>query len=557
MAPVLPGAVAMRSPLATLTFALLLATTARAQPADPAAAFLGEFTLEGGASLRAGGDPVHAGGLLRVRRLADGRLELEREGYVLSDPPSRARWTTTDVRSNGGALLATFRVPGAGRGLTALGGGDTGDRARPVTAVYWFEDDRAFKERVDDAAPPTPADASSIWTSGRRLPPGRAGQGPVETLVDHGPSDARFDLVIVSEGYTTADLPRFRVEADEVVERLRATPPFTQYWGHVNVHRVEVAAPAPGVPGGRGGPSALGTRVADGLPRGDRGRIMQAAAAAPGAEAVLVLVNDHFRSLAHVDFTLVSALDPRQPAVAVHELGHTIGFLLDEYEEFPARPWDFAVANGLVEGVTHWTGWGANLTTARTRDALPWRAWLTPGAPVPTPDGAGLRVGAYEGGFRFQRGWFRPSETCLMRDEDEAFCPVCREALVLRLSKHTRPYEVTVDRVDRDTVRLSVTTTIPGPARVSWVRNGLVTSEGPTYVVSRRRLPWGTSDLLLIVEDRTPWVKNDRLGWATFRARFQLDKGWLWTKGVKVEGPWPVAPREVEGEDLLRKLDRG
>src|SRR5690606_28304616 len=123
-----------------------------------------------------------------------------------------------------------------------------------------------------------------------------------------------------------------------------------------------------GIPGGRGGPAALGTtlegrgRQRSNVPGGDRGRIFDAVAAAPGADAVLVLVNDHFRSVAHVDFTFVSALDPDFAAVAVHELGHTIGFLLDEYEELPSTPWDFVVANGLVEGVAHWGGWGANLT---------------------------------------------------------------------------------------------------------------------------------------------------------------------------------------------------
>lgn len=545
----------MRSLLASFACLLLLATAADARPEpDPAAAFLGEFTLAGGATLRAGGDAVRASALLRVRRRDDGALEVTREGQVHAEPSRRSRWTTADARLEGGVLHVTFAL-GSSAGLAALG--ERGEANGVARGQYWFGEEGALKERVDNAAPRPPEDWTTLWGSGRRRPDGVPGAGPVETLVDHGSPDARYDLVIVSEGYTEADLPRFRAEALEVVARLRATSPFAEYWGYLNVHRVEVASPGAGLPGGRGGPSALGTRLDDGVVRSSRARIERAAAAAPGADAVLVLVDDHFRSLAHVDFALVSAHDPRLATVAVHELGHTIGFLLDEYEEFPARPWDFAVANGLVEGVTHWGGWGANLTTARTRAELPWREWLTPGAAVPTPDGAGHRVGAYEGGLRFERGWLRPSETCLMRDERAPFCVVCREALVLRLSQRTRPYEVSVERVDTDTVRLSVRTLVPGPARVAWVRNGLVTTEGPTCVVSRRGLPWGESELELIVEDRTPWVKKDALGWTTFRARFRLWKGWLWSKGVEVEGPRPVAPKEVGGEELFRKFDRG
>lgn len=580
----------MRTSTLTLTLLLTSVPSAlRAQPADaglpggpvlrtraaeraevaPAANYLGTFTLSG--YVFDGQGPFRlATARLEIRQGADGALTVVRQGAVTLAPGAarRTEWTAApaDVQVSGDRLIVTYRPVDAWiEGLAGAldGPGRAVQHQNVLDATYAFTAEGVTEELFNT----TRRAPEHFWTSSRltglRLRASDLQVGPtITTLVDHGPAATRYDLVIVSEGYTPAEMPAFRAGARAIVERLRATSPFTEYWRYLNVHRVEVVSAGSGVAGGRGGPAVLGTHLEGGpgdVASGSRGKVFDAVKRAPGADVVVVLVNDLFRSVAHTGYTFVSAFDEALAHVAVHELGHSLGFLLDEYEEHPRSRWDFVFANNLVEGVTNWGGWGANLTTRRGRDEIPWRDWIPMGVvPLPTPDGSGHAVGLYEGGMARERGWYRPSERCLMRDHFDPFCAVCREAIVLRLSQRTRPAEVTVTRVDRDTVRLAVVSRIPGPLRVTWVRNGFEVAQGPTAVlVTRANLPWGTSDLEVVIEDATPWVRNDPQEWTVFRVRFELEKGYVWSKGVKVRGPYYVAPREVGGEDVFRKFDRG
>lgn len=272
----------------------------------------------------------------------------------------------------------------------------------------------------------------------------------------------------------------------------------------------------------------------------------------------LVLVDDEFRSLAHMGYALVSAWDqPRFANVCVHELGHAIGLLLDEYSEEDLKGWDYLV-RGLDESIENWGGWGANVTTRTRRDEIPWRAWLGPDVPVPTPtSGAWTRypLGLYKGAVRYDRGWFRPSPTCCMRDESQPFCVVCREALVRRISQRTFPLRVSKVPVDRDTWRFTLLSIIPERATFTWRRNGFPVGRGPVFEARRDDCPWGESELVCEIHDDTDWVRSDPHDWTRFTLRFQLDKGWAWDHGLKVKGPWRDTPEEIDGEEIMRRFD--
>ena len=61
-------------------------------------------------------------------------------------------------------------------------------------------------------------------------------------IVDDGQDNARWCLVILSDGYRTAELPTFRADAAAFVDKLFATPPFTEMWCAINVYRVDVSS---------------------------------------------------------------------------------------------------------------------------------------------------------------------------------------------------------------------------------------------------------------------------------------------------------------------------
>lgn len=112
--------------------------------------------------------------------------------------------------------------------------------------------------------------------------------------------------------------------------------------------------------------------------------------------------------------------------VIVHEMGHLIGGLGDEYYTSEVSVQDFYPAG--VEPVE------PNLTTLVNFDDK-WKNMLEEGTPIPTPavgdkDPKYNLLGVYEGGGYASKGVYRPSLHCTMHQiRYNDFCPVCRKAL--------------------------------------------------------------------------------------------------------------------------------
>lgn len=114
------------------------------------------------------------------------------------------------------------------------------------------------------------------------------------------------------------------------------------------------------------------------------------------------------------------------PEIVVHELGHTIGKLADEYEDpYPGYPRKITEANVDSNGTNP-----------------KWRAWLTPGVLLPTPEEDAYNdvVGAFEGGRYRTRGVFRPMRDCMMRSIGKPFCPVCQEEMLTKVLQQMNLY---------------------------------------------------------------------------------------------------------------------
>jgi len=108
--------------------------------------------------------------------------------------------------------------------------------------------------------------------------------------------------------------------------------------------------------------------------------------------------------------------------VVVHELGHSIVGLGDEYFTSEVSVRDFYPEG--VEPVEQ------NLTTLIDFDKK-WKHLLPEDFPIPTPDTDEYnnRVGVFEGGGYVAKGVFRPWRNCTMKEKRyNNFCPVCKEA---------------------------------------------------------------------------------------------------------------------------------
>lgn len=225
-----------------------------------------------------------------------------------------------------------------------------------------------------------------------------------------GPSAERFDLVVVADGFTDATLGAFVATVRAVRRELHRTRPFSTLRGLMNLARVD-----------RTGPADLGA-----VHRLDDGRLMTvdedralAVVAAAGAQADAVLVVVASPRYAGSGGRRVAAVTTHDdaPRLALHELGHTVFDLADEYGG------DGPAASGPGEPPR------VNVTRVADPSAVKW-------ADLVTSDGV---VGCWEGGDRTSRGVYRPSETCLMRRAADPFCAVCEREVARRLLGFAHP----------------------------------------------------------------------------------------------------------------------
>lgn len=112
--------------------------------------------------------------------------------------------------------------------------------------------------------------------------------------------------------------------------------------------------------------------------------------------------------------------------VIVHEMGHLLGGLADEYYTSEVTTQDFYPTD--VEPME------PNLTTL-VNFSSKWESMVTKNTPVPTQEISDKRkamktIGAFEGGGYVSKDVYRPCMHCTMKEKTfNGFCPVCLKAL--------------------------------------------------------------------------------------------------------------------------------
>lgn len=263
-------------------------------------------------------------------------------------------------------------------------------------------------------------------------------------IVDHGPAAARWNAVVLSEGYRESELGQFAGDAQRFADALLATTPFDENERAINVFRVDVAstdsgADDPEACGGTGATPATffdATYCGAGIDRlllVDTETVMETASeAVPEWHVAVVIVNATKYGGSGAAGVPVYSLAADAEKIAIHELGHSGFGLADEYCEAGGDR-DRYEGDEPVE---------PNITADPDRATLKWGAHVLAGTPLPTttnpdcsrcdpqpsPRPASL-VGAFEGAGRFRCGLWRPRFTCAMNDLRDPFCPVCRQRI--------------------------------------------------------------------------------------------------------------------------------
>jgi hypothetical protein len=283
--------------------------------------------------------------------------------------------------------------------------------------------------------------------------------GGATKIVDHGPNNPRWNLVIVGDGYRASELAKYHTDAQAFVDAMRVTPPFDELWCAINVHRVDVTSTDSGADdpttcaGGTGATprtyfdatfcSSWGGGNLDRLLTGNSAAAQTVASTAVSdVDQVLIIVNSS-KYGGSGGVVAVCSTHAQASQIAIHEIGHSAFGLADEYE-------DSGSATGMTEPMQ------PNVTLDPNRATNKWRDLVLATTPMPsacngtctnctpptTAPAAGA-VGAYEGGQYKRCDMYRPLPACYMRDYSP-FCPVCSRVIRQVLQPFAPPESITL-----------------------------------------------------------------------------------------------------------------
>jgi hypothetical protein len=275
-----------------------------------------------------------------------------------------------------------------------------------------------------------------------------AATGPVSAtkIRNTGRDDNRFVIAILGDGFTQTNLMAgvFSNKVSGFLSTFFATSPWNNYASAVNVYRVDIISNQSGADYEDAAPGAGGTPKdtyldaefwVGGIERClflDGNGIARAVAAADSLvgvgvwDQVLVFVNSTKYGGCGGQVA-VSSLNSSADEIQLHEMGHSLAGLADEYETGSANTTcSFSSAR--------------NVDCSNNFPHVKWDVWVTPSVPIPTPETSQYTsaVGAFEGAAFQQFGMFRPKQDCRMRTLGVTFCPICKEAFVLRLFRDLR-----------------------------------------------------------------------------------------------------------------------
>jgi hypothetical protein len=305
--------------------------------------------------------------------------------------------------------------------------------------------------------------------------------GPLIKLHESGDPTRKLDLLILGDGYTVAERSKFERDARKLVATLLSTSPFKERQRDINVWGLCPPAAQSGV-------SRPSQHIYRKSPVGatydafdseryvltfENKAFRDIAANAP-YDVVEILVNSVTYGGGGIFglYSTVAADSVWAPYIFVHEFGHHIAGLADEYYTSDVA---YLSPPDRVEP------WEPNATALLDPAALKWKDLVAPATLVPTPwpkdafetytkeiqqrrrairaadrpeaemdalfrdeekhDTALLnegphagKVGAFEGANYEARGYYRPQADCIMFTRDNVpFCAVCRRAIELIL----------------------------------------------------------------------------------------------------------------------------
>lgn len=294
---------------------------------------------------------------------------------------------------------------------------------------------------------------------------------PLDTIIYHGPAQSKINFVFLGDGFREDEIESYISQTRVISETLFNITPFKEYKDYFNVFAIRVVSNESGAthPQSTDDPDCPGVPVITvdnyfGSQFDYAGIHRLLVSTKPEKVAAVLASNFSFYDQA---FLLVNSpyyggsggvyatgsMHEESVGVALHELGHSFGWLADEY----------------------WTGSGyeaPNMTQEEDSTLVKWRNWL-----------GTEEVGIYP--YESTKVWFRPSQSCKMLMLGGDFCPVCKENLTRQIHSYIPPMKnyrpsATEMEIGMDSIAFSVEVSTPASTSyyVAWKVDGQLMEEG-------------------------------------------------------------------------------
>ena len=328
------------------------------------------------------------------------------------------------------------------------------------------------------------------------------------------------DLVLVAEGFTAADMPKFEQAVNDYVDFMfNYEPEFAQHKKAWNIHRVNLISEQSGADNTNGNntvntalDAAFNCGNIDRLLCVDSAKTFKAVNQAfPQWDNILVIVNaSKYGGAGYSNGIGTVSLSDSAKYVGLHEMAHSFAKLADEY------------TYGSSNTPTYEPS-AANVTINNDPNTVKWQHWLGSG------EGSAL-IDLFEGGNYVSQGIWRPSKNSIMRSLGNPFHGVNKEAWTLAVYRHAGNYQYKfpvndqVTQALNDDTHFKVETSFgQGAQSLHWYLNDVELTEFSNLSeIKIGQQQQQDYTVRVVIRDQTNTIRKDTKGYSTSQVSWQV-----------------------------------